>query len=63
MVEREHPSVMVRNVIDDISVQVVGTSLHVVRQLGGVGGQIIAGLQRLQLVVSEKRSKTLASSQ
>eukprot|EP00959_Pyramimonas_sp_CCMP1952_P427839 8960214-Pyramimonas_sp.AAC.1 len=49
---------MVRNVIDDISVQVVGTSPHVVRVLGGVGGQIITGLQRLQLDVSEKNLRS-----
>ena len=58
-VEGEHPSVMVRNVIDDISVQSIGTSLHVVRELGGVGGKLIAGLQQLRVVVSEKNQMCL----
>ena len=54
-VESEHPTSMVRNVIDDISAQSVGASLHVVKELGGVGSKLIEGLRRLRLVLSEKK--------
>ena len=50
-----HPSVSVRNVIDDISAQALGTSFHVVSELGAVGSKLVAGLRQLRLVLSEKK--------
>eukprot|EP00959_Pyramimonas_sp_CCMP1952_P467938 9492425-Pyramimonas_sp.AAC.1 len=55
-----YPSLMIRNVIDDVSMQSIGTVRLVGEQLGGAGVMLKEGFEKLKLVPSGK--KTLYTS-
>ena len=55
-----HPSVILRNVIDDVSCQALGASARAVHQLGQAGNELAEGFAQLCLVMSARKTWYLA---
>ena len=56
------PSLHIKNVVDDITIQVVGKFEDVRRKLGAAGRMLAAGVKELELVLSDDNMKYTASS-
>ena len=59
---QQHPAVHLRNVVDDVHAQALGSETFVTKELGDVGIKLAKGYQSLDLVLADKKTHYIAST-